>query len=144
MHLTHRLLGEVEVADSEAARSNLQGLIQHMTAEEVGDLETTMATMARQPFWVNHGTQVYLYSYEAVKTRYANRFRDEPGMRVEIERTVVLDAAAVMRGFSKPGRDRGRVPLVIWLDFQDGHVVGETSYSNPAEASLPRPPLLQD
>ncbi len=58
-------------------------------------------------------------------------------MRGEIERTVVLDSAAVMQGFSKPGRDRDRVPLVIWLDFQDGHVVGETFHSNPAETSLP-------
>jgi hypothetical protein len=135
MRVNHRLLGEVEIADTDAARRNYDGLVQHMTAEEVGDIDRTMATMAPEPFWVNHGTEVYLHGHQAVRTRYVNRFRDEPGMRVDIDHTVVLDSAAVMKGFSKPGRDRRRVPLVIWLEFADGHVLGEASYSNPAESS---------
>ena len=135
MRLTHRLLGDVEVSDTEAARRNYEGLVQHMTAEEAGDIETTMATMVPAPFWVNHATEVYLHGHDAVRTRYANRFREEPGMRVEIDHTVVLDSSAVMKGWSKPGHERRRVPLVIWLDFADGHVVGESSYSNPAESA---------
>ena len=130
----HRLLGTVEIAETAAAQKNFEGLARHMAAEEAGDLEITMATMAPEPFWINHGTQTYLHGRDAVRTRYANRFRDQPGMNVDIRRTVVTDSVAVLQGYRhQPGEKNPKIPLLLLVEFDAGKVAGETSYSNPAE-----------
>jgi hypothetical protein len=131
----HRLLGTVEIVGTGgAARRNFDSLEQHLLAEEVGDIETTMATMTASPFWINHGTETYLRGYDAVRTRYSNRFREQPGMHVDIRRTIVTETVAVLQGFvNRPaGQDRW-IPLLLWVEFQDGKLAGERSYSNPAE-----------
>jgi len=132
--MKHRLLGEVEIVETETARRNFEGLERHILAEESGDIETTMDTMTADPFWINHGTQTDLNGYEAVRRRYAGRFRDRPGMHVDIQRTIVTETVAVLQGSNNPGkRGERRTPLLIWVEFQGGKLAGEISYSNPTE-----------
>jgi hypothetical protein len=55
-------------------------------------------------------------------------------MHVDIRRTIVTETVAVLQGFvNRPaGQDRW-IPLLLWVEFQDGKLAGERSYSNPAE-----------
>lgn len=128
----HPLFGRVELSPGDAPRRNFETLERHMRAEEAGDIETTMSTMAPDPHWVDHGTGVDLQGYEAVRTRYAKRFAERPGLTVDIRRTIVTDSVAVLQVYWKgDGSSPGNVPMLTWMEFENGKLVGEAAYSNP-------------
>ena len=130
--LQHPLLGHVEIAPGDAPLKNFETLERHLNAEAAGDLATTMGTMTSDPHWIDYGAGINLQGYEAVSRRYANRFATRPGLTVDIQRVVVTENVAVMQMLWKgDGSHPGGVPMVAWMDFKDGKLVGEAAYSNP-------------
>lgn len=135
----HELFGSVELAPGDAARRNFATLEKHMRAESVGDLKVTMDTMSDDPFWIDYGVGVELHGYEAVSQRYAKRFAERPGLTVDIRRTIVTDSVAILQVFWKgDGLRAGEVPMLCWMEFEDGKLAGERAYSNPPLQSASR------
>src|SRR5271155_3355599 len=60
---------------SPQAKQNWDRLREHAIAEYRRDIETTMATMASNPFQVFHPTGVSIFGYDAVREYYLERFQ---------------------------------------------------------------------
>ena len=131
---------EVICAGGSAAEDNWRMLLTHTSAEWVGDLDATMATMTRnEPFQVMHATGLDVRGWDAVRDFYATRLQTFSGQGFVPHRFVVSDAAIVGTGYFS-GTPKGVffgieshgqtlcLPMTVWIYFEDGLIKGEAAY----------------
>lgn len=127
-------------AGGAASDRNWALLLEHTSAEWVGDLDATMATMTRnEPFQAMHATGLDVRGWENVRDFYATRLQTFQGQGFVPHRWVVSDALIVGSGYfaGTPSgvffgiETRGRtlcLPMTVWIHFEDGLIKGEAAY----------------
>ncbi len=130
---------DITFAGTEIAQQNFERMRAHTTAEWTGDLDTTMATMTRDPFQVFHATGLAVYGYDAVRAFYKERFQTFSGQGLYAHRMVVTDKLLVTEGYYKGSPDgmffgvmtHGKplfLPMTVWVYFEDTLIKGESGY----------------
>lgn len=129
----------IRAGGAEAER-NWALLLEHTSAEWVGDLDATMATMTRNdPFQVMHATGLDVRGWDAVRDFYATRLQTFQGQGFVPHRWVVSDPLIVGTGYfsGTPSgiffgiETRGQtlcLPMTVWIHFEDGLIKGEAAY----------------
>jgi hypothetical protein len=134
----------VRAGDPAIVQRNLDVFQQHALAEQVLDLETTMATIHRdQPFQIFRSSGCEVWGWENVREFYRQRMTVFSGQALFAQSMFIGETEGVVRGWFK-GAPNGYFfghattgkplffPATVWLYFKDGLLLGETSYFNGA------------
>lgn len=136
---------ELVLAGGAAAERNWERLKEHTVAEWSGDLDATMATMTRnEPFQIMYATGLDVRGFEPVREFYRRRMQTFTGQGFFARRWVLSEKAIVGNGHfsgAPTGEFFGvaatgktlRLPMSLWIYFEDGLVKGEESFLDGAE-----------
>ncbi|MCB1387774.1 MAG: nuclear transport factor 2 family protein [Rhodobacteraceae bacterium] len=131
---------EVIRAGGANADHNWRLLLTHTSAEWVGDLDGTMATVTRNaPFQVMHATGLDVRGWDEMRDFYATRLQTFQGQGFVPHRWVVSDSLIVGNGYfsGTPSgvffgiQTAGKtlcLPMTVWIYFEDGLIKGEAAY----------------
>lgn len=131
---------EVICTGGRGAEHSWRTFLEHTSAEWVGDLDATMATVTRNdPFQIMYATGLHVRGWDAVRDFYATRLQTFSGQGFLPQRIVVADTVMVATGHFS-GTPKGVffgidstgktlcLPMTVWIYFEDGLIKGEAAY----------------